>query len=222
MTFCSALRTAEGAPFPDEGTIIDDDAAFLGSEGFGYSAYTSLFENLDLVPGAAGVTTIRATGDNNTNTITLTAGNTFNFYGTSYTSLIVSTNGLITFGSANTAAANADLTASPTQRSISPLWDDWTNTNGNAILLQKYDGNRLILDMISANKFDLGGFELVESSEAGMMSAVQKATGSKEDIVFLGWEPHPMNANFDMAYLSGGDDVFLPFECDCEKWPAHA
>jgi glycine betaine/proline transport system substrate-binding protein len=72
------------------------------------------------------------------------------------------------------------------------------------------DGNRLILDMISSNKFDLGSFELVESSEAGMLSAVQKAVSDKEDVVFLGWEPHPMNANIDMAYLSGGDDVFGP------------
>ena len=31
-----------------------------------------------------------------------------------------------------------------------------------------------------------------------------------EHIVFLGWEPHPMNANFDMVYLEGGDDVFGP------------
>jgi glycine betaine/proline transport system substrate-binding protein len=72
------------------------------------------------------------------------------------------------------------------------------------------DGNRLILDMISADQFGLGGFELVESSEAGMLSAVTKAAGDKEDVVFLGWEPHPMNANIEMAYLSGGDDVFGP------------
>ena len=72
------------------------------------------------------------------------------------------------------------------------------------------DGNRLILDMIAANKFGLEGFELVESSEAGMLSAVQKAAGAKEDVVFLGWEPHPMNANIEMAYLSGGDEVFGP------------
>jgi glycine betaine/proline transport system substrate-binding protein len=72
------------------------------------------------------------------------------------------------------------------------------------------DGNRLILDMISGNKFDLAGFELVESSEAGMLAAVQKAVPSKEDVVFLGWEPHPMNANIDMKYLEGGDEVFGP------------
>ncbi len=72
------------------------------------------------------------------------------------------------------------------------------------------DGNRLILDMISADQFGLAGFEVVESSEAGMLSAVKKAAGGTEDIVFLGWEPHPMNANVEMAYLAGGDDVFGP------------
>jgi glycine betaine/proline transport system substrate-binding protein len=72
------------------------------------------------------------------------------------------------------------------------------------------DGNRLILDMIEADKFGLGDFELVESSEAGMLSQVKRAAAAKEDVVFLGWEPHPMNANIDMAYLAGGDDVFGP------------
>src|SRR5262249_8358985 len=56
-----------------------------------------------------------------------------------YTSLSVSTNGLITFGGSNTSAANTDLTSSPSQRAIAPLWDDWTNTTGNAMLLQKYE-----------------------------------------------------------------------------------
>jgi glycine betaine/proline transport system substrate-binding protein len=72
------------------------------------------------------------------------------------------------------------------------------------------DGNRLILGMIENDQFGLKDFELVESSEAGMMSAVAKATKDKEPIVFLGWEPHPMNSNFELAYLSGGDDVFGP------------
>lgn len=72
------------------------------------------------------------------------------------------------------------------------------------------DGNRLIQGMIDEDKFGLKGFELVESSEAGMLSAVQKAAGSKEDVVFLGWEPHPMNSNIEMSYLEGGDEVFGP------------
>ena len=72
------------------------------------------------------------------------------------------------------------------------------------------DGNRLIQKMIDDNQFDLGGFELVESSEQGMLAEVSRATKRKKDIVFLGWEPHPMNVNYHLAYLSGGDDVFGP------------
>ena len=43
------------------------------------------------------------------------------------------------------------------------------------------DGNRHILDMINDPKFGLSG-----------------------------WEPHPMNANFSMKYLTGGDELFGP------------
>ncbi len=72
------------------------------------------------------------------------------------------------------------------------------------------DGNRLILDMIAANKFDLSGFEVVESSEQGMLAEVARAEKDGKPVVFLGWEPHPMNANFKLTYLTGGDDVFGP------------
>ncbi|MEL7400177.1 MAG: choline ABC transporter substrate-binding protein [Pseudomonadota bacterium] len=72
------------------------------------------------------------------------------------------------------------------------------------------DGNRLIQDMIDQNAFGLKGFEVVESSEAGMLSQVKRKTRRDKWIVFLGWEPHPMNANFDLAYLEGGDDFFGP------------
>jgi glycine betaine/proline transport system substrate-binding protein len=72
------------------------------------------------------------------------------------------------------------------------------------------DGNRLILDMIGNGPFGLDGFEIVESSEQGMLAEVARATGDGKPIVFLGWEPHPMNANFKMTYLTGGDDYFGP------------
>ena len=72
------------------------------------------------------------------------------------------------------------------------------------------DGNRLIQGMIDDNKFNLGKFTLVESSEAGMLSQVQRAERRGKWVVFLGWEPHPMNSRFKMKYLSGGDDVFGP------------
>ena len=72
------------------------------------------------------------------------------------------------------------------------------------------DGNRLIIDMIATGPFKLDGFEVVESSEQGMLAEVKKATEDSKPIVFLGWEPHPMNANFKMTYLTGGDDFFGP------------
>ena len=72
------------------------------------------------------------------------------------------------------------------------------------------DGNRLILQMIEEDSFGLKGFELVESSEQGMLAQVARAAQDQEPIVFLGWEPHPMNANFELTYLSGGDEVFGP------------
>ena len=72
------------------------------------------------------------------------------------------------------------------------------------------DGNRLIIDMIASGPFGLDGFEVVESSEQGMLAEVKKATEDAKPIVFLGWEPHPMNANFKMTYLTGGDDFFGP------------
>jgi glycine betaine/proline transport system substrate-binding protein len=72
------------------------------------------------------------------------------------------------------------------------------------------DGNRLIQDMIDKDAFGLKGFEVVESSEQGMLAQVARSVKRSKAMVFLGWEPHPMNANFDMTYLSGGDDWFGP------------
>lgn len=72
------------------------------------------------------------------------------------------------------------------------------------------DGNRLIQGMIDKNMFELGKFKVVESSEAGMLSQVQRAERREQWVAFLGWEPHPMNSRFKMHYLEGGDEVFGP------------
>jgi len=72
------------------------------------------------------------------------------------------------------------------------------------------DGNRLVLGMIHANTFGLGDFQLIESSEQGMLAEVERAVRTKSPIVFLGWQPHPMNDRFAMRYLTGGDSVFGP------------
>ena len=72
------------------------------------------------------------------------------------------------------------------------------------------DGNQLILEMIESDAFGLSDFEVKESSEQGMLAQVDRASKRDEPVIFLGWEPHPMNANYEMTYLEGGDDWFGP------------
>jgi len=72
------------------------------------------------------------------------------------------------------------------------------------------DGNSHVLKFIHENQFGLGGFRLVESSETGMLAQVERAYREHRDVVFLGWDPHPMNLRFDMRYLTGGDASFGP------------
>ena len=72
------------------------------------------------------------------------------------------------------------------------------------------DGNRLVLGMLRQNLFGLGNFKLIESSEQGMLAEVERAFRAHAPIVFLAWDPHPMNMRFDLRYLSGGDAVFGP------------
>ncbi|MCS0495514.1 choline ABC transporter substrate-binding protein [Ancylobacter sp. MQZ15Z-1] len=70
--------------------------------------------------------------------------------------------------------------------------------------------NATISKMIAANDFELKGFDLVESSEQGMLAQVAQKIRQKEPVVFFGWRPHPMNVNLPIAYLSDGHDVFGP------------
>jgi glycine betaine/proline transport system substrate-binding protein len=72
------------------------------------------------------------------------------------------------------------------------------------------DGNSHVLKFIRQNDFGLGNFKLIESSETGMLAQVERAYRERRPIVFLGWDPHPMNLRFDMRYLSGGDASFGP------------
>ncbi|WP_323717759.1 choline ABC transporter substrate-binding protein [Paracoccus aminovorans] len=70
--------------------------------------------------------------------------------------------------------------------------------------------NTTILKAIAENAFDLGDFELVESSEQGMLAQVQRAIQAEQPILFFGWRPHPMNVRYELAYLTDGNDTFGP------------
>jgi glycine betaine/proline transport system substrate-binding protein len=71
------------------------------------------------------------------------------------------------------------------------------------------DGNRIVQGFIDDEKNNLKDWELVESSEQGMLAQAQKFIDDKEWIVFLGWTPHPVMGKMDLVYLDGmGDSGF--------------
>lgn len=69
------------------------------------------------------------------------------------------------------------------------------------------DGNRIILDMIKNPADNLDGFELVESSEAGMLTQAEQSMKNNEWIAFLGWTPHPVMGAMKITYLDGMGDT---------------
>ncbi len=81
---------------------------------------------------------------------------------------------------------------------------------GKKIYAIEPGSNQPLLDMVAANRHGLGDWTIVESSEAGMLAQVDRAEAKKDWIAFLGWQPHPMNVNHAMTYLSGGDVEFGP------------
>jgi len=70
--------------------------------------------------------------------------------------------------------------------------------------------NQLMMDAIGDPSLGLDGWQVVESSEAGMLSEVGYQIKEKHFIVFLGWAPHPMNTMYDIKYLTGGDKFYGP------------
>ncbi|MGP8446303.1 choline ABC transporter substrate-binding protein [Burkholderia vietnamiensis] len=70
--------------------------------------------------------------------------------------------------------------------------------------------NQNIKRMLADHALGAANWSLVESSETGMLTQVERAVRDKRWIVFLGWEPHLMNTKFHLTYLSGGDAYFGP------------
>lgn len=69
----------------------------------------------------------------------------FTFYGQTYTQVHFSSNGLITFGTANSSDDNSDLESSPSQAAIAVLWDDLIATNGVYWEVQGDEGMRQLI-----------------------------------------------------------------------------
>ena len=65
------------------------------------------------------------------------------------------------------------------------------------------DGNKIVQAKIDDPANGLQGWELVESSEQGMLAQAQKSMKKQEWIAFLGWTPHPVMGKMELVYLTG-------------------
>ena len=101
----------------------------IGPDGYGYSGVTIPTQFVDI--SGTGNATMQGIDDGDTRLRSSSlSGFTFNFYGTTYSTIYFSSNGLITFGSGTTAYANTDLTSSPSEATIAGLWDDFVISGG--------------------------------------------------------------------------------------------
>ncbi len=66
--------------------------------------------------------------------------------------------------------------------------------------------NKKIKEVIANDGDNLGDWSIVESSAAGMLAQVERATRRKDWIVFFAWEPHWMGAVYDFRYLKATDE----------------
>ena len=60
-------------------------------------------------------------------------------------------------------------------------------------------------EMIEELGLDL---EVVPSSEGGMLAQAQRMMANEEPVLFLGWRPHPMFANYDLKVLPSPEGFF--------------
>src|SRR5436309_11056045 len=112
-----------------------------GPDAFGYTvAATTNFSFLQITNASARVLWF----DDDAAVTNASIGFSFNFYGTSYSNVSFSVNGLMTFGGASIAYSNVNLmTTSPTDNlpSIAVLWDDWeTQSVGSDAVYYKTTG----------------------------------------------------------------------------------
>jgi len=69
-------------------------------------------------------------------------------------------------------------------------------------------GNEIMMKAVDNDTYGLGDWKVLESSTSAMLASVERATESKEWIVFSGWKPHWMNVAYDMKYLDDPESIW--------------
>jgi|TARA_R110000851_G_scaffold42687_1_gene105946 glycine betaine/proline transport system substrate-binding protein len=68
--------------------------------------------------------------------------------------------------------------------------------------------SEILNNAIDNDTWGLGDWQLVDTSEVGMLSAARDAISREEPIVWVGWTPHWMNLELPMRYLEDPEDLF--------------
>ncbi|SNY96833.1 ABC transporter substrate-binding protein [Halomonas sp. hl-4] len=68
--------------------------------------------------------------------------------------------------------------------------------------------SEILNDAIDNDTWELGDWQLVDTSEVAMLSAARDAISREEPIVWVGWTPHWMNLELPMRYLDDEEDLF--------------
>ncbi len=68
--------------------------------------------------------------------------------------------------------------------------------------------SEILHNAIDNDTWGLADWQVVDTSEVGMLSAAQDAISRKEPIVWVGWTPHWMNLELPMRYLEDPKDLF--------------
>jgi hypothetical protein len=126
----------------------------IGPDAFGYTASLNPPTSFIELKGDNSAFTVITSSFFGTSVQVNLGANVFNFYGHVYTGanqLFVSSNGLISFGTPDSAYFNTNLTSSPFEPVMAPLWGIWTkdfSDPSGPMVLGKLDAvnNRLILE----------------------------------------------------------------------------
>ncbi|MDN6321927.1 MAG: ABC transporter substrate-binding protein [Halomonas sp.] len=68
--------------------------------------------------------------------------------------------------------------------------------------------SEILHNAIDNDAWGLGDWQIVDTSEVGMLSAARDAISRQEPIVWVGWTPHWMNLELPMRYLEDPEDLF--------------
>ncbi|HZK83179.1 MAG TPA: glycine betaine ABC transporter substrate-binding protein [Desulfosporosinus sp.] len=99
---------------------------------------------------------------------------------------------------------------------VVPSYVDVTSIEDLKANKAKFDGKIIGIDpgagiMKTTQKADEEyglGYEVIQSSEAAMMTALDKAYRDKKSIVVTGWSPHWMFAKYDLKYLEDSKKTY--------------